>query len=107
MYNYINRQKFVEVIESKKKKDIEFVKAIKKAIPKILANPYLNDSWMLYEYRGMHKKYIGRAKYRILFATCEECRKLKNDKILRCNDCGDLDPKTVVFFHAYKKPEGL
>lgn len=107
-YKPVFKQEFVHILSSRKKKDIEFIKAIKEAVPKILANPYLNDTWMSYEYAGMHKKYVkGPSGYRILFAICGECRKLGHDKRLLCEDCNQKNDSVVVFFKAYKKPEGL
>lgn len=107
-YKSVLKQEFARILASKKKKDIEFVKAVKEAIPRILENPYLNDSWMGYEYAGMHKKYIkGPTGYRILFAICEECRKLGHDKRLLCSDCTQNNDLVVVFFKAYRKPDGL
>jgi len=78
VYDYRFTRNFTNIITSNKKKDIGLVKAAKVAIPKICAAPHNNDGRLHGPLRGQFKKYLGRNRYRITYAICEDCRRNKH-----------------------------
>ena len=105
MYDCRFRPKFTKIIGSNKKRDIELVKAVKVAIPKICAAPHNNDGRLHGLLRGQFKKYIGRNRYRIAYAICEDCRRNKHKALNNCSFCNETGDQTVVFFFAGPKKD--
>ena len=79
-------------------------KRIKKTIDeKLTKNPRLNDSWYKGDMRGKHKKYVMNKKIRVVFAICEECRKLEHIEYNRCANCEKQIDKTITLFDVLKR----
>lgn len=87
-------------------KDVKTYASMKKQIEKkvkaVLANPYYNTEPLEnkdgHDLRGLRSKRVDK-NFRIIFAICEECKKLfpKREKPCRyCND--DLPAKSIIFF---------
>lgn len=72
------------------------LRRIEKAIDQLRGNPHLNDSWLRAELSGKHKKRVGG--WRIVFAICEECRKLGHERCNKCKDCSSSAGRTVRLF---------
>ncbi len=94
---------FESIITSGKKKDIAMVEAVRGAIPKVLENPQCGEGWLKGPLRGKRKLYVGRSSYRLVFVSCEECRRNGFDDVNQCDFCSETDELAVVFFFAGSK----
>ena len=103
-YEPLFTTKFERIIRSKKRRDVALVEAAKKGVKRIVDSPYSHNGWLKGNLRGKHKKYVGR-DYRIVYAICEECRRLGHAQVNRCEFCDEATDKTVVFFFVGPKKE--
>jgi mRNA-degrading endonuclease RelE of RelBE toxin-antitoxin system len=72
-------------------------KRIDKAIIDVLSeNPYKSKRVSAQEHKGKRIHRVG--DYRIIFAICEECRKLGFTVIVRCKDCKKHGSNHVILF---------
>ena len=104
-YDPLFTASFERTIRSKKKRLRRLVEAAKTGVSSILRNPYAHDGWLKGDLRGKHKKYVGAGHYRIVYAICEECRRLGHRDLNRCEFCEQTTDKTVVFFFVGPKKE--
>lgn len=74
---------------------------------KLAVAPYRgagNKGHLVGEFKGMRRIRIGRSGYRIIFAICEECKKLGFELIIKCADCRDMPRNAVKLFRVDKRP---
>ena len=77
-------------------------KQIEKKVESILEDPYHNTEPLEkkagHDLRGLRSKRVDK-NFRIIFAICEECRKLFPEKEKPCRYCDSTIPaKSVIFF---------
>ena len=99
-YKPVYKQQFADDVQtySSMKKQIE------KKVLAILESPYHNTEALEkkegHDLQGLRSKRIDK-NFRIIFAICEECKKLFPDKERPCRFCEpDLPAKTVIFFNV-------
>jgi mRNA-degrading endonuclease RelE of RelBE toxin-antitoxin system len=106
MYNAHILPEVDAILKSKKKKEQEKIQRIVPVMQRLLKHPYANDYWLKGKLAGKHKKYVGKTSYRIIFAICEECRKLEHDNYYnKCEDCAEIPDKSVTFFDIIDRKE--
>lgn len=81
---------------------VSLKKQIEKKVEAIIENPYYNTEPLEekkgHDLRGLRSKRIDK-NFRIIFAICEECKKLFPEKGKPCRYCDDKLPvKSIVFF---------
>ena len=100
--NFSSKYKKQFMIDIKQYSSIK--KQIEKKVKVIIENPYYNSEPLgkinQYDLRGLRSKRIDR-NFRIIFAICEECRKMfsedNNEKV--CKFCNlEFSVKTIIFF---------
>jgi mRNA-degrading endonuclease RelE of RelBE toxin-antitoxin system len=87
---------FERSLKSETKRDNLLKERIEQAIQEMMIEPYKDSELLHDEYSGKRRTYVG--KHRILYAVCEECRKLGHEKHNRCQDCSSLAGNTIVYF---------
>ena len=78
---------------------------IDKKIKFLANNPYGgagNVGHLKGEFKGLRRIRVGRS-WRIIFAICEECRKLGYKDLRKCVDCENISDKSVKLFDIWKK----
>ena len=78
------------------KKDAEAKKKINKAINELTLDPYNHSTSLEGNFKGKRKHRKG--KVRLIFAICEECRKLNYLPYNGCIDRDNYSDKTLMFF---------
>jgi mRNA-degrading endonuclease RelE of RelBE toxin-antitoxin system len=80
-----------------RKLDKEAQRMVDKTIQDALfLQPYDSKRLVSPEFRG--KRSVRKGDYRIIFAICEECRKLGDVRINRCENCDDHSLNDVILF---------
>jgi mRNA-degrading endonuclease RelE of RelBE toxin-antitoxin system len=79
-----------------RKKDRENHDRIRKAVLAIREEPYHNSAPLTAGLLGKRKKYAG--KMRIIYAVCEECRRLDHVSLNGCVGCDAIPDLNVIFF---------
>jgi len=87
---------FHRQITSAKKKDIERVRLAKKLVRFLLEGNIEQSKWLGYDHQG--KRQYRKGDLRIVFAHCEECRKLGHEEHNGCEECADNSDDTLRFF---------
>lgn len=87
---------FERQINSTKKKDINKARQAKEAVDYLLDGNLQSAKWLGYEYQG--KRSYRKGKVRIVFAHCEECRKLDHQEHNGCEECDSNGDDTLRFF---------
>lgn len=95
----------------------EFTRAFRKLDPHIqrMINKAIQEILFCYPYESKPLKYELEGKrslrikdYRIVFAICEECRKLNQTQLNGCKDCKKHGTNDIIMFtcdhrkHAYE-----
>jgi len=78
--------------------DGQVVKRVHRGINDLHEDPYRRSKQLHGNLKGKRKHREGNL--RIEFAVCEECRKLRHDKINKCIDCGDMPENALKVFDA-------
>ena len=96
-----------EFDDSFRKLDSKVQRRIDKAIKEILFyRPYETKCLVSLELKG--KRVLRVGNYRLIFAVCEECRKLNYERLNGCKDCKKHGVDDIIMFtcthrkHAYK-----
>ncbi|MGA2681878.1 MAG: hypothetical protein ABSF44_08775 [Candidatus Bathyarchaeia archaeon] len=76
-------------------------KPVQKLIDKIIQEvlflePYESERLVSPKFKG--KRSLRKGDYRVIFAICEECRKLHEDRINNCYDCNQYGSNNVMIF---------
>jgi mRNA-degrading endonuclease RelE of RelBE toxin-antitoxin system len=80
-----------------RKLDTPVQKTIQKTIEEVLfRQPYASKKLISAEHKG--KRSLRKGDYRILFAVCEECVKLREVDINRCKSCQSHGTNDVMIF---------
>ena len=98
MYNPRYRSHFTKDIKNfRRKKDKKSINIIQKGIENLLLpDPYNNSESLTGPLKGKRK--YKKSDVRIIFAICEECRKLGHTPLNGCNDCSSYEDNTLMFF---------
>lgn len=97
---------FEKAFYSSKKRDRQFVEAIRRAVDKILQYPLKSDTFGKHgPIKYKRKLYVGKNMYRIAFLSCYECRQNGWADHNACEFCQETDEYTVVFFMAGRKKD--
>jgi hypothetical protein len=80
--------------------------SIRKAYERLSQDPYSGTTFLKGLLRGKRKlKFMGK-KLRIVFAICEECRRLGQKKLNNCRDCEHIPNNAVMIFDIFFKERG-
>lgn len=74
-----------------------------KKIDEIRENPYTVSKRLAGPFKDKRKTRVGG--YRIIFKTCEECRREQSETFLRnpCAFCSQVQDDTIVFLNVKKR----
>jgi mRNA-degrading endonuclease YafQ of YafQ-DinJ toxin-antitoxin module len=90
------------------KRDQTLKRRTKKIIEDLKLNPYRKSTKLVDSLRGKRRIHIGPKKA-IIYAICEECRKLEEEKFNACFECDEKEDNTVLLMvlikrkHDYKR----
>lgn len=87
---------FDKQISSSRKKDIGKVRLAKDLVGFLLEGNIEASESLRHEYEG--KRSYRKGKLRIVFAHCEECRRLGHQENNDCEECADNTDDTLRFF---------
>ncbi len=90
-------RKTAEFEKAFRKLDMSVQKMLGKTVEEVLSTqPYESKRLVSAELRG--RRSLRKGDYRIIFAVCEECRKLQESYLNNCKTCNKHETNAVMLF---------
>lgn len=101
-YSYHAAQIFSDKLEMIRLNDPQGHEQIRELIESLLTDPSESGNSMHCVYQGRLKKYLGSRDYRIIYHSCNNCRKAKRLRA-HCGSCGAVNDLSLVFEDVFHK----
>lgn len=88
------------------KRDSVLKERILSKIDEMMNNPFRNSEELTGKFKGKRRVYVGKARYRLIYSICEECRKKHYEAFNSCLDCKKRNSSSVVFFDVLHRSKG-
>lgn len=107
LYEPYYQKAFTKRITSKKKTEKQKVQVFKEGVEKILAGKIQGTKFLHGESLRGKRRLVLPDDLRIVFAICEECKRLGHQEFNQCNACSTISSKnSAVFFYALDRAKG-
>jgi mRNA-degrading endonuclease RelE of RelBE toxin-antitoxin system len=86
----------MEVLRRMERQDPASHRIAMEALRELSNEPYRAKEFLKGEFRGKRK--YRRGRMRIIFAVCEECRRLNHRRFNQCADCDEMPNRAIKLF---------